>query len=164
MARAAYDMSAVTHEHAAAHLLSVEGGAEPGGSSLPQLQTHEDTDSDDDADVIETDREKEEQVLLAKTTIKRPIKLAKLKEKTRYFRNHFGQCAEAFFFPVMRALLQALDKLHEELVRGGVAAGLFATELAATTVDPGLSVLLPAQALLTLGAFVKSAVNTLCQQ
>jgi hypothetical protein len=168
MARAAYDMSAVVHEHAPAHLLSpsAEIGAGEEYSVLPKPPRGADHElkSREDDDEEERKRMREEVLRGSKTTVKRPVRLAKLQQKTRYIRNQFGQCAESFFAAVMRTLLHALDRLHEELLRGGIPQGLLASDAEAGAMDPGLSVLLPAQALLSLGAFVKSAMNTLCQR
>jgi hypothetical protein len=158
----------VVHEHAPAHLLSpsAEIGAGEEYSVLPKPPRGADHElkSREDDDEEERKRMREEVLRGSKTTVKRPVRLAKLQQKTRYIRNQFGQCAESFFAAVMRTLLHALDRLHEELLRGGIPQGLLASDAEAGAMDPGLSVLLPAQALLSLGAFVKSAMNTLCQR
>jgi len=90
-----------------------------------------------------------------KTIVKRPVRLAKMKERTRYFRNNFSISAEAFFFPVMQLLVSSLGTLAKETEEGKVRIGL---------PDPGLHVLLPSQALMTLGDFTRCSVNTPVQR
>jgi hypothetical protein len=90
-----------------------------------------------------------------KTIIKRPLRLASLKQRTKYFRNHFPLCAENFFSVVFKSLNDSLRDI-------------FATKREVnedhTDNDPGIQILFPAQALLTLGAFTRCAINTPLQK
>ena len=152
MARAAYDLSEIQRTHAEAHVL-VQGSS--GHVHLPGVNDDDNDDNDGS----------EEALRGGKTIIRRPIRLAKLKQRTRYFRNAFGDCAEAFFFPVLQTFMVSLQQLSEELAQKGEDLfSLHPSRTVVPVVDPGLAVLLPSQALLTLGSFVKCAVNTLCQR
>jgi hypothetical protein len=87
----------------------------------------------------------------SKTIIKRPLRLASLKQRTKYFRNHFPLCAENFFSVVLRSLNESLREIFN------------AKEVSGET-DPGIQILFPAQALLALGAFTRCAINTPLQK
>jgi hypothetical protein len=86
----------------------------------------------------------------SKTIVKRPLRLASLKQKTRYFRNHFPLCAESFFTIVFKSLNDSVNELHLLIEKRDS--------------DPGVHILFPAQALLALGAFTRCAINTPLQR
>jgi hypothetical protein len=89
-----------------------------------------------------------------KTIVKRPLRLAALqKEKNqKYFKNSFGELALDFFQPVIAILAAQLDKIEKQCKLKGAAS------------SEGLDVLLPAQCMLSLGAFVRCAVHTTAQR
>lgn len=86
----------------------------------------------------------------SKTIVKRPLRLQSLKQRTKYFRNHFPLCAETFFTIVFKSLNDSLNELR-----------LVVEE---KNSDPGVHILFPAQSLLALGAFTRCAINTHLQR
>ena len=89
-----------------------------------------------------------EEPRLGTTRIKRPAKLARLKQRPRFFRNSFGPVALLFFRPIASALGAAAKKLLDSRDQEG----------------EGIDSLLPAQLVLALGAFTTCAINSPAQQ
>jgi hypothetical protein len=102
--------------------------------------------------------QKPEESNIGTTTVKRPIRLSKLKERKKYFRNNFTSCAKIFFHAALSLFQSSIGRLSAQL------ESISSFESPMALPDPGLAVLLPSQALLALGSFVSCAINTPLQR
>jgi hypothetical protein len=142
MVRGAYHLSGMTNERKSSSLAPPQ--------LRPTQMILEQQDSSSAGRSGETAHHNGSHFSDSKTIVKRPLRLASLKQRTRYFRNHFPLCAETFFTIVFKSLNDSLNELHMVIEKKDS--------------DPGVQILFPAQSLLALGAFTRCAINTPLQR
>ena len=92
-----------------------------------------------------------------KTTITHPVRLALASKEKRYFRNRFGTVADLFVSPLLHSFTTLAAEVTDVSAKSSVSESVELDSVA-------LRVLLPAQMLLALSAFMRCCVNTPVQK
>jgi hypothetical protein len=153
LVKAAYFLSGITHFEKHRYMLS------KGGSTIDMTS---EVFRDNFINDSEHHSESSEVIRSGKTVIKREAKLRQLKKRTIIFRNEFcSKCSDLCFYPVLNAFSGEFVKwIDDNSATRSPKKALGDVNATGSQQPDEITAIVPAQALLSLGAFVRCSTSS----